>query len=38
MEVVRAECITSAVESNQYPGAHLPCVALVGKSMWANLL
>ena len=32
MEVVRAEFITSAVESNQYPADHLPYVALVGKS------
>ena len=32
MKVVKAEFITSAVESHQYPADHLPYVALVGKS------
>ena len=32
MEILKAEFITSAVEPEQYPTDHLPCVALVGKS------
>ncbi|HZJ57106.1 MAG TPA: ribosome biogenesis GTP-binding protein YihA/YsxC [Clostridia bacterium] len=32
MEIVKAEFITSAVESHQYPTDHLPYIALAGKS------